>query len=552
MVIRLSRLASFSEMSRSTRWLAGFGALGLVLVVLVVVLLQSGGGTPPAPPLPPLATRPGPESIFTPGPPLKSAPAATLDQLRSLGVQRVRVFVPWNSLAPDPTSRVRPPGFDAADPAAYPASSWAIYDTIVKATQARGMGVDFTVGPPPPRWASGKGAPDPSTQTEWRPSAAEFGLFMKAIGTRYSGHYVPPGSSEPLPRVGFWSIWNEPNLGVELAPQAIHHSTVEVSSALYRNLLDTAWSALQATGHGHDTILIGEVAPAGATVGDVPGNFAAMAPLRFLRALYCVDSAYRPLQGAAATARKCPSNAAGSAMFARAHPALFQATGFADHPYPQGLPPNQPTPDEPDFAELADIPRLEHVLDTMQHVYGSSKQFPIFSTEFGYQTTPPDTEAGTVSPALAAEYLNWSEYLTWRDPRIRSYDQYLLVDPPRGNFASALEFSDGTPKPGFYAYRMPIYLPVTATNRGQPLEVWGAVRPAYYVRRATRARQHVRIQFQPASGGPFRTVRTVPLTNRYGYLDVLQTFPSSGLVRLNWSYPHGPTIFSRTVKVTLR
>jgi hypothetical protein len=553
MVIRLSRLASFSGTSRSTRLLAGFGALAVVLVVLLVALLQSGGGTPSAPPLPGLATHPGPESIFTPGPPLKSAPAATLDQLRSLGVQRVRVFVPWNSLAPDPTSPVRPSGFDAADPAAYPASNWAIYDTIVRDTQARGIGVDFTVGPPPPRWASGKGAPDPSRQTEWRPSAAEFGLFMRAIGTRYSGHYVPPGSSEPLPRVGFWSIWNEPNLGIELAPQAVHHSTVEVSSALYRNLLDAAWSALQATGHGHDTILIGEVAPAGATVGNnVPGNFAAMAPLRFLRALYCVDSAYRPLRGAAATARKCPSTAAGSAMFARAHPGLFHATGFADHPYPQGLPPNQPTPDEPDFAELADIPKLEHVLDTLQRAYGSSKQFPIFSTEFGYQTTPPDTEAGTVSPALAAEYLNWSEYLTWRDPRIHSYDQYLLVDPPRGNFASALEFSNGTPKPGFYAYRMPIYLPVTATDRGRPLEVWGSVRPAYYVRRDTHARQRVRIQFQPATGGPFHTVRTVPLSNRYGYFDVLQVFPSSGLVRLNWTYPHGPTIFSRTVKVTLR
>ena len=37
-----------------------------------------------------------------------------------------------------------------------------------------------------------------------------------------------------------------------------------------------------------------------------------------------------------------------------------------------------------------------------------------------------------VSPALAASYLNWAEYLTWRDPRIRSYDQYLLIDPPRG------------------------------------------------------------------------------------------------------------------------
>jgi hypothetical protein len=553
MVIRLSRLASFSAMSRSTRLLAGFGALPLGLVVLVFALLLSGCGTASAPPLPSLSTHPGPESMFTPGPPLKSAPAATLDQLRSLGVQRVRVFVSWNALAPDPTAQVRPSGFDATDPAAYPASSWAIYDTIVKDTQARGMGIDLTVGPPPPRWASGKGAPDPSTQTEWRPSAAEFGLFMHALGTRYSGHYVPPGASEPLPRVDFWSIWNEPNLGVELAPQAVHDSTVEVSSALYRNLLDAAWSALQATGHGHDTILIGEVAPAGATVGhNVPGNFAAMAPLRFLRALYCVDSAYRPLRGAAATARKCPINATGSAMFSQAHPALFQATGFADHPYPQGLPPNQPTPDEPDFAELADIPRLEHVLDTLQRVYGSSKQFPIFSTEFGYQTTPPDTEAGTVSPALAAEYLNWSEYLTWRDPRIRSYDQYLLVDPPRGNFASALEFANGTPKPGFYAYRMPIYLPVTATNRARPLEVWGSVRPAYYVRRDTHARQHVRIQFQPASGGSFRTVRTLPLTNRYGYFDVLQRFPSSGLVRLSWSYPNGPTIFSRTVKVTLR
>jgi hypothetical protein len=541
----------FSAASRSTRLLAGLGVLALVLIVLLGVVLASGG-TPSAPVLPPLASHPGPESIFTPGPPLKSDPAGTLDQLRRLGVERVRVFVPWNSLAPDSTSRVRPAGFDAADPAAYPAASWAIYDTILRDTLARGMGVDFTVGPPPPLWASGKGAPDPPTQTEWRPSAKEFGLFVQAIGTRYSGHYTPPGGSDPLPRVDFWSIWNEPNLGVELAPQAIHHSSVEVSSALYRNLLDAAWNALQTTGHADDTILIGEVAPAGATVGNVPGNFAAMAPLRFLRALYCVDSSDQPLRGAAATARKCPSTAAGSATFARVHPALFHATGFADHPYPQGLPPDEPTPDEPDFAELAEVPKLERVLDTLQRVYGSSKQFPIYSTEFGYQTTPPDTEAGTVSPALAAEYLNWSEYLTWRDPRIRSYDQYLLVDPPRANFASALEFANGVPKPGFYAYRMPIFLPMTTTDHGRPLEVWGAVRPAHYVRLDTHRLQRVRIQFQPASGGSFRTVRTVPLTNRYGYFDLLQVFPGSGLVRLTWSYPHGPAIFSRTVKITLR
>jgi hypothetical protein len=528
------------------------GALVVVVVALLVVVLQSGGSTPAVPVTPTLVAHTGPESIFTPGPPLKSDPAETVAQLQALGVDRVRVFVGWNSLAPDPTSRVRPAGFNAADPAAYPASSWAIYDTIVRDTLARGMGVDFTIGPPPPLWASGKGAPDPSTQTEWRPSAKEFKLFVEALGTRYSGRYVPPGASAPLPRVGFWSIWNEPNLGVELAPQAIHHSTVEVSGALYRNLLDAAWSALQATGHGHDTILIGEIAPAGATVGDVPGNFAAMAPLRFLRALYCVDSSYVPLQGAAARARQCPSTAAGSAQFAAAHPALFHASAFADHPYPQGLPPDEPTPDEPDFAELAEVPRLEQVLDRLQRVYGSDTRFPIYSTEFGYQTTPPDEEAGTVSPALAATYLNWSEYLTWRDPRIRSYDQYLLVDPPRGNFASALEFSNGVPKPGFYAYRLPIYLPVTSTAHSHPLEVWGCVRPARYVRIDTHAVQRVQIQFRSASGGSFRTVRIVPLTDRYGYFDVLQVFPASGFVRLTWSYPHGPATFSRTVEITLR
>jgi hypothetical protein len=523
-----------------------------VLVGVAIVVLSSGGGGGPmaAPTLG--ITRVGPESIFTAGPPLKSDPAGTLDQLRRLGVDRVRVFLGWNSVAPDPSSRVRPPGFDATDPAAYPASGWAVYDTILRDTVARGMGVDFTLGPPPPAWASGKGAPDPSTQPEWRPSAKEFGQFVRAVGTRYSGHYVPPGSTTPLPRVDFWSLWNEPNLGIELAPQAIHHSTVEVAPALYRNLLDSAWSALQATRHGHDTVLIGELAPAGATIGDVPGNFAAMAPLRFLRALYCVGAAYAPLRGAAASARKCPSTAAGSAQFASAHPALFHATALADHPYPQGLPPDQATPDEPDFAELAAIPKLEQTLDTLQRVYGSSTRFPIYSTEFGYQTTPPDREAGTVSPALAAGYLNWSEYLTWRDPRIRSYDQYLLVDSPRGNFASALEFSNGVPKPGFYAYRMPIYLPVTVTDHGHPLEVWGCVRPAKYVRLDTHKSQQVRIQFRPASGGAFRTVRTLALTDRYGYFDVLEVFPASGQVRLAWSYPHGPEIFSRTVAITLR
>ena len=297
-------------------------------------------------------------------------------------------------------------------------------------------------------------------------------------------------------------------------------------------------------------ILIGEIAPAGATFRGAPGFFGNMAPLRFLRAMYCVDSSYRPLAGQAARLRGCPATAVGSKAFPAQHPGLFKASGFADHPYPQGLPPNEPTPDEPDYAELAEIPTLERALDTMQRVYGSSTRFPIYSTEFGYQTTPPDKEAGTVSPQTAAMYLNWSEYLTWRDPRVRSYDQYLLNDPASGSFASGLRTYAGLPKPGWYAFRMPIFLPVTNTAKDHPLEVWGCVRPVYYARRHAQVGP-VLIQFRPTSGGRFHTVRSLVVTDRYGYFDVLQTFPSSGSVRLAWSYPHGPQIFSRTVNVVL-
>ncbi len=525
----------------------------VAFVVLLVVLVSSGGSERSRPMLAlPSVSGPGPESIFEEEAQIHANPVGTLDTLKRLGVQRVRVYIPWAAIAPDPTSPVRPAGFDAADPAAYPDANWAIYDTIVRDTLARRMGLDVLLSSPAPDWATTPGEPRNGPAGVWKPSAAEFGLFVTAVARRYSGSYTPPGETKPLPRVHFWSIWNEPNLGIELAPQAIDTSTIEVAPALYRNLLDAAWSAFQSTGHGKDTILIGELAPAGESVGNYPGNFANMVPLRFLRALYCVDSAYKQLRGTAAAVRDCPTSAAASAQFASAHPALFHASGLSLHPYPQGLPPNTPTPNEPDYAELADLPQVENVLDTLQRVYGSSTRFPIWSTEYGYQTTPPDTEAGTTSPQEAAYYLNWSEYLTWLNPRIRSYDQYLLIDSRLGAFATGLEFANGTPKPGFYAYRMPIYLPVSTAAAGQPLEVWGCARPADFAKLNSGPASRVEIQFRHGANGAFQTVRTVTLTSAHGcYFDVVVVFPGSGEVRTAWSYPSGQTIYSRVVRVSL-
>jgi hypothetical protein len=541
---------------RDPRMLAAIGLLVAIVVVLVVALAAGGpGGTSSA-------NGPGPRtapltSIFEADVQLEADPVGTLELMHRLGVDRVRVFVPWGTIggrppiAPDPLSRVKP-HFDARNPGDYPASGWAVYDAIVRAAAARGIGLDFTLGPPAPVWATGRGEP-PGPVGVWKPSAVDFGQFVHAVGTRYSGHYPDPlHAGKNLPRVNFWAIWNEPNLGIDLAPQAVDRGKLEVSPVYYRAMVDQAWSALQATGHGGDTILIGELAPDGSTVGPVPGNFDMMVPLRFVRALYCVDSSYQELRGAAAAARGCPTTAAASAQFAADNPGLFHATGFADHPYTQGQAPNVPTPDEPDYADFAALPALESTLDRVQRVYGSSTRFPIYSSEFGYWTNPPNNGPRADKPQTAAAYMNWAEYLSWRDPRIVSYDQYLLQDPPAGNFPNGLEYASGARKPSYDAYRMPLYLPANSANKGAHLEVWGAVRPAHYSIGAGGRRQRVEIQFKADSGGGFHTIDKVPLTDPYGYFDVREAFPGSGSVRLKWSYLGGPAIFSRTAGVVIR
>ena len=102
-----------------------------------------------------------------------SSVARTLDTLRYLGVDEIRVTVFWNLIAPSPGTRNHP-RFDATDPAAYPPGAWRPYDTLVRLAAARGIGLNFNVWGAVPVWAGGRTRYAPFTG-HFNPSAAEFG-----------------------------------------------------------------------------------------------------------------------------------------------------------------------------------------------------------------------------------------------------------------------------------------------------------------------------------------------------------------------------------------
>ena len=284
------------------------------------------------------------ESMFQDDDKLEFSPAAsvdeTLDTLRALGVDRIRVSVFWKAVAPSPARQDKPAGFDASNPDAYPHGAWDRYDRLVIGARARGLAVAFDVTGPAPMWATGNPARSDIDET-YTPSADEYAAFVRAVGTRYSGQFVPhpaqtapppseqcpvpnipplppgcatqpppppaPPPTEALPRVDYWEIWNEPNQAGWLTPQWLpngkNKAQIPVSPTTYRALADAMYTALQGTGHGADTILVGATAPKGL---DVKGITRSIKPLRFIRELYCVDSNLQAFKGEAAKARGCP------------------------------------------------------------------------------------------------------------------------------------------------------------------------------------------------------------------------------------------------------
>jgi hypothetical protein len=473
----------------------------------------------------------------------------TLSRLAGLGVKRIRVNVQWVTLAPDPLSTTPPQNFNAADASQYPAANWAPYDRLVSDAARDGIGVDFNVTAPGPLWAMRQDPPTTRAANHWAPNVFQFYEFVYALGTRYSGSYST--ATGIVPQVNFWAIWNEPNQPGWLAPQWRKYKGKQVinSPRLYREYANAAYLALYFSGHSKDTILIGELAPEGYTT---PGYYTATTPMPFLRALYCLNGRYQRLTGTAAAALGCPKK--GSAKtFVKANPALFDATGFAHHPYYFYHSPGYSSPD-PNYAPLGNLGRLEQGIDHSLSAYGVHRKLPIYITEYGYQTNPPDPRE-TVTPAEQAVYLNEADYIAWRNRRVRSVAQFLLYDSaPNPNypkssplywdtFQTGLLYTNGKKKPAYDAYRMPIWIPSQQFAPGARTHIWGEIRPGPHHSQA------LAIQWK-APGGKWTTVARLKVSQREGYFTANVRLPGSGSVRSLWTTPRNRVYTSRTVAVS--
>jgi hypothetical protein len=266
-----------------------------------------------------------------------------------------------------------------------------------------------------------------------------------------------------LPSVKLWSVWNEPNLPVFLLPQrSSTRSHYPVSPTLYRNLYRAAYGGLAASGHGKDTILLGELLPVGKS-SHTPRS--SIRPLDFLREVACVDRSYHAFKGANAKQRGCTGFKA------------IPLSGIAYHPYALAGGPTKRPPSSDD-ATIGTLSRVTKVVDRLRargRLSGPRKP-PLWLTEFGVQTDPPDYLFGAPIKRVPT-YLGMSERIAERNRRVYSYSQYPLVDDrTTSGFQSGLRFTNGNPKPGIYQeYKLPIF--VRRSGRSA-VDFWGGVRSA--------------------------------------------------------------------------
>jgi hypothetical protein len=372
-------------------------------------LLATAAAVPPAP-----AARSTPASrflltgIFDDAHILGGDPSTVFPLLGDLHAQMIRVTLWWGGALGVASTRPA----NAADPA-DPAYDWKLYDRVVRDAAERGIKVMFTILGTP-SWASGSAAWNRAPR-----DARDLQAFAAAAARRYDGSFRPGGAAA-LPRVRYWTAWNEPNNPVFLRPQYVRSGDAWVvqSARDYARICNAVVAGLKSDTVSKPLVACGVTAPRGNNRAGA--ERASVSPLVFLRAM----------------------RAAGARGF----------DAYAHHPYygfrseTPSTRPSSPNGGPPTAVTMGNLSTL---VGEVTRLYGPLR---IWITEYGYQTNPPDTAFG-VTLANQAAYLKQAYRLARANPRVDVFLWFLLQDEvPLGRWQSGLITAGGARKPAFAAF----------------------------------------------------------------------------------------------------
>jgi hypothetical protein len=191
---------------------------------------------------------------------------------------------------------------------------------------------------------------------------------------------------------------------------------------------------------------------------------------------------------------------------------------YAQNPYPvsPGETPFHTTCAHCSVMTLANLPAIR--ADVTRY-FGS---VPLWLTEYGYQTNPPDRLLG-VSYALQARYIGEAALRVWQQPGVTLLIQFLIRDEPSlGGWQSGLFTTGGTAKPAYRAFMLPL---AQVSRSGSRTVLWGQVRPG------SGARVYA---LQSYTAGRWRTVGSTAHTDARGTFSRTVTLAPGTRVRV-WS-----------------
>jgi hypothetical protein len=178
-------------------------------------------------------------------------------------------------------------------------------------------------------------------------------------------------------------------------------------------------------------------------------------------------------------------------------------------------------------------------LDRAQFYWGSLRPpMNVWITEYGYQTRPPDPTAG-VAPDRQGFLSAWGEYMAYKNPRIASIAQFLLIDdkPVPGasgrsrwvSWQSGLFEVSGRPKPFLQDFQRPLHV----VGKGRRVRLFGIYRPAPDAKPTGVGVQYLRT----GAGAKWQYLSTGVTSNARGYVELPANVPGAGFVRLIWLNP---------------